>query len=423
MSSVNIAQVVGKGYKSFWNFKGRYRCLKGGRGSKKSCTAALWYIFKMMKFWEKYHLKPNTMVVRRYYNTHRDSTFRQLKWAINRLGVNHLWKATVNPLEITYIPSGQKIFFRGMDDAQSITSITVEDGYLCWVWWEEAFQCSNEDEFNKVDLSIRGVIPEPLFKQHTFTFNPWSDKIWLKKRFFDKADGKDIFALTTNYQCNEWLGEDDLEIFAKMKLENPRRYNIEGMGDWGIAEGLIYNNWQEMEFDISYFLNAKDMKGNLIYRDLKGLDFGYTNDPTALSCVFVDEKKYEIYIYDEIYRTRMSNQMIYDNIKYKGYQHHLITADCEDTRTINELYLLGLNRIKASKKGHGSKIAGIQKLMDYKIYVHPRCVNHIVELSNYVWDKDKDTGKPINEPIDEYNHLMDALRYATEKCNGRTFSF
>lgn len=135
-----------------------------------------------------------------------------------------------------------------------------------------------------------------------------------------------------------------------MKLENPRRYNIEGMGDWGIAEGLIYNNWQEMEFDISYFLNAKDMKGNLIYRDLKGLDFGYTNDPTALSCVFVDEKKYEIYIYDEIYRTRMSNQMIYDNIKYKGYQHHLITADCEDTRTINELYLLGLNRIKASKK-------------------------------------------------------------------------
>ena len=172
MTAINISQIVGRGYKTFWNFKGRYRCLKGGRGSKKSCTTALWYIYNMMKFYERYRLKPNTMVVRRYYNTHRDSTYRQLKWAINRLGVDHLWHCTVNPLEITYKPSGQKIFFRGMDDAQSITSITVEDGYICWVWWEEAFQCSNEDEFNKVDLSIRGAIPYPLFKQHTFTFNP-----------------------------------------------------------------------------------------------------------------------------------------------------------------------------------------------------------------------------------------------------------
>lgn len=186
MTTINIAEVVGRGYAKFWNFKGRYRCLKGGRGSKKSCTTALWYIYNMMKFYERYGLKPNTMVVRRYYNTHRDSTYRQLKWAINRLGVDHLWHCTVNPLEITYKPSGQKIFFRGMDDAQSITSITVEDGYICWVWWEEAFQCSNEDEFNKVDLSIRGAIPYPLFKQHTFTFNPWSDKIWIKKDFLIK---------------------------------------------------------------------------------------------------------------------------------------------------------------------------------------------------------------------------------------------
>ena len=262
-----------------------------------------------------------------------------------------MWKATVNPLEITYIPSGQKIFFRGMDDAQSITSITVEDGYLCWVWWEEAFQCSNEDEFNKVDLSIRGVIPEPLFKQHTFTFNPWSDKIWLKKRFFDKADGKDIFALTTNYQCNEWLGEDDLEIFAKMKLENPRRYNIEGMGDWGIAEGLIYNNWQEMEFDISYFLNAKDMKGNLIYRDLKGLDFGYTNDPSAFVCMLIDTKARELYIFDEMYQRGMINDDIFKKINSMGYAKERIVADSAEPKSIFELKRLGLRRIKASKKG------------------------------------------------------------------------
>ena len=142
-----------------------------------------------------------------------------------------------------------------------------------------------------------------------------------------------------------------------------------------------------------------------------------------MSCIFVDEDKYEIFVYDEIYRTQLTNQQIRDNIRYKGYMNDVIIADNEDARTINELRLLGLNRIKAAQKGKGSVLAGIQKLQDYHIYVHPRCMNHVVEFSNYVWDKDKDTGKPINEPMDEYNHLMDALRYATERCNRRTFSF
>ena len=183
----HLPAVIGKGYKTFWNFKGRYRILRGSRGSKKSTTAAMWYIYNMMKYWHEAGLKPHTLVVRRYYNTHRDSTFAQLKWAINRLGVKHKWKVTKTPLELTYKPSGQKILFRGLDDPQSITSITVEEGNLCWAWWEEAFQCTSEDDFNKVDLSIRGELPEGLFKQHTLTFNPWSDKIWIKKRFFDKV--------------------------------------------------------------------------------------------------------------------------------------------------------------------------------------------------------------------------------------------
>ena len=260
----SLPKLIGKGYKKFWNFKGRYRVLKGGRGSKKSTTASFWFPYNMMKYWHTYGLKPCTLVIRRYYNTHRDSTFAQLRWAINRLGVAHLWKATKSPLELTYIPSGQKIMFRGLDDPQSITSITVEDGHLCWVWWEEAFQITNEDDFNKIDMSIRGEMPEPLFKQHTFTFNPWSEKIWLKARFFDKVgtDGlskdEDILALTKNYDCNEFLGEDDIRIFEKMKEENPRRYSIEGLGEWGIAEGLVFENWQELDFDAEYMKRQLD---------------------------------------------------------------------------------------------------------------------------------------------------------------------
>lgn len=426
---VCLKKVVGKGYKTFWKFKGRYRVLKGGRGSKKSTTASLWFPSQMMKYFDRYKLKPCVLVIRRYYNTHRDSTFAQLKWAINRLGVSHLWKATKSPLELTYKPSGQKIMFRGLDDPQSITSITVEDGHLCWVWWEEAFQITSEDDFNKVDMSIRGEMPKPLFKQHTFTFNPWSEKIWLKKRFFDKVNSSglseenDILAITKNYDCNEFLGEDDLKIFERMKRDNPRRYEIEGLGAWGIAEGLVFENWQELEFDYEYMKRKLDRRDNFVYRQLQGLDFGYTNDPTAFIAILADEKEKKLFIYDEIYRTRMKNRDIYQTLKYKGFETSRICADSEAPRTIDELKDLGLHRIFGAKKGRGSVKAGIQKLQDYKIYVHPKCINTIVELSNYVWDTDKDTGKPSTDPIDDYNHLMDALRYATEELNYTNFSW
>jgi len=425
----SLPKLIGKGYKQFWNYKGRYRVLKGGRGSKKSTTASFWFPYNMMKYWHTYGLKPCTLVIRRYYNTHRDSTFAQLKWAINRMEVSHLWKATKSPLELTYIPSGQKIMFRGLDDPQSITSITVEDGHLCWVWWEEAFQVTNEDDFNKVDMSIRGEMPEPLFKQHTFTFNPWSEKIWLKKRFFDKVgtdglskDG-DILAITRNYDCNEFLGDDDRRIFEKMKEENPRRYSIEGEGNWGIAEGLVFENWQELDFDAEYMKRQLDRDDSPKYRQLHGIDFGYTNDPTAFIALLADEKEKKIFIYDEVYKTRMKNKDIYETLKYKGFEKARICADSEDPKTIDELKDLGLYRMFGAKKGKGSVKAGIQKLQDYKIYVHPSCVNTIVELSNYVWATDKDTGKPTTDPIDEYNHLMDALRYATEELNSTNFSW
>lgn len=425
----SLPEIIGKGYKTFWNSRHRYRVLKGGRGSKKSTTASFWFPYNMMKYWHQYGLKPHTLVIRRYYNTHKDSTYAQLKWAINRLGVAHLWKATKSPLELTYIPSGQKIMFRGLDDPQSITSITVEDGYLCWTWWEEAFQCTNEDDFNKVDLSIRGEIPQPLFKQHTLTFNPWSDKIWLKKRFFDIVgsegvnDEENVLAITRNYDCNEFLGEDDLKIFEQMKAKNPRRYDIEGKGNWGIAEGLIFENWQELEFDIEAMKRSLDTYDRPKYKQLFGMDFGYTNDPTAFIALMVDEKNKVIFIFDEIYKTYMKNEHIRDAIKYKGYDNQRIAADSSAPKDIDTLKDMGLHRIYGAKKPKGSINSGIQKLQDYKIYVHPRCTNTIVELSNYVWQPDRDTGKPSNEPMDEYNHLMDALRYATFELGRSNFSW
>ena len=407
---INLPQIVGKGYATYWNYKGRYRVVKGGRGSKKSTTTALWIIYNMMKY-----PLANTLVIRRVFNTHKDSTYTQLKWASNILKVSHLWKFSKSPLEATYIPTGQKILFRGLDDPMSITSITVEHGHLCWCWFEEAFQVMNEDDFNKVDMSIRGELPKGYFKQITLSFNPWSEKHWLKKRFFD-AEDEDVLAITTNYACNEFLGEDDKKLFEKMKINNPRRYNIEGLGNWGIAEGLIYNNFEELDFDIEEIKKRKNIKSAF------GLDFGYTNDPTAFICSLVDLDNMEIFIFDEHYQKAMSNKMIVDMIKYKGYAKERIIGDSSEPKSIDDIKKQGIYRIKGARKGKDSILNGIQYIQDFKIYVHPKCENTIIELSNYGWDT-KDCNA-INKPIDDYNHLMDALRYSLEdiRLGGKVFN-
>ena len=406
----NLPQIIGKGYATYWNYKGRYRVVKGGRGSKKSTTTALWIIYKMMQY-----PLANTLVIRRIFNTHKDSTYTQLKWASNVLGVSHLWKFSKSPLEATYIPTGQKILFRGLDDPMSITSITVEHGHLCWCWFEEAFQVMNEDDFNKVDMSIRGELPKGYFKQITLSFNPWSEKHWLKKRFFDVKD-EDVLAITTNYACNEFLGEDDKKLFEKMKINNPRRYDIEGLGNWGIAEGLVYSNFEELDFDIEEIKKRKNVKSAF------GLDFGYTNDPTAFICLLVDLDNMEIFIFDEHYQKAMSNKMIVDMIKYKGYAKERIIGDSSEPKSIDDIKKQGIYRIKGARKGKDSILNGIQYIQDFKIYVHPKCENTIIELSNYVWDT-KD-GNAINKPIDDYNHLMDALRYSLEdiRLGGKAFN-
>lgn len=405
MKRVNIAQVIGGGYKDFWFSQHRYLIVKGGRGSKKSTTAALKIIYTMMK-----QPLTNALVIRRVFNTLRDSCFQQLKWAAERLQVSHLWKFTLSPLEAVYLPTGQRILFRGLDDPMSITSITVDKGYINLVWFEEFYQVEKEDDFNKIDMSIRGEMEPGYYKQIIMTFNPWSEKHWIKRRFFDNPDSNTL-ALTTTYKCNEWLGADDIALFEAMKINNPRRYRIEGEGEWGVSQGLIYTNVSEREFDI---LEVSKRPGTT---SIFGLDFGYTNDPTAFICGIVDEKAKELYIYDEHYEKAMTNSDIAKMIKYKGYAKEQIIADSAEPKSIEEIKRAGIPRIKAAAKGKDSILNGIQLIQDYKLIVHPKCENTLLELSNYIWDT-KD-GAMINKPIDDYNHLLDALRYGMERIKRR----
>ena len=415
-----MQQMVGKGYAEFWNCKKRYRVVKGSRASKKSQAMALWCISQLMKYPDA-----NLLVVRKVEETLRDSCCSDLIWAIRKLKVEDHWEYPKKPnskLEITYKPTGQKILFRGLDNPLKVTSIGVEKGVLCWVWIEEAYEITKEEDFDTLDESIRGEVPEGLFKQITLTFNPWNEKHWLKKKFFD-VPSDDTLAITTNYLCNEWLDESDRNVFEKMKINNPRRYQVAGLGNWGIIDGLVYENWKEEEFILISRVDydrLENKEGNYIIKDhlesTFGLDFGYTNDPSALFCGMVDKKNMKIYVFDEMYEKGLSNKAIYQKILTKGYAKEHITGDSAEPKSIDELRNLGLYRISSANKGKDSINNGIQYIQDFEIIIHPKCVNFITEISNYTWDSDK-FGNKLNKPIDDFNHLLDAFRYAMERFN------
>lgn len=408
MTQIKIKDVIGKNYDLFWNDKHFYRVVKGSRGSKKSKTIAINMIYRIMKYPES-----NLLVIRRVFNTLRNSCRADLIWAINRLKVNHLWKIPKGEHTLTYLPTGQQILFAGLDDPLKLTSITVAQGYLNFVWIEEAFQIEKQEMFETLEESIRGILPSHLFHQITLSFNPWSEDHWLRKRFYNDTYDREytddlIYAITTDYTMNEFLDEVTLKRFEEMKIKRPNRFRVAGLGEWGIAEGLVYNNWEVLEFD-----PVKLLRSDFSLEAAFGLDFGFTNDPSAFIAVIVDLRNKRLFIFDEFYKKRLLNNEIAEEIKIRGYSKDEITADCAEAKSIEEIRSYGIGRIKQSSKGKGSVNQGIQYIQQFDIYVHPKCTNTIMEFKNYVWEEKN--GITLNKAADNYNHLMDALRYALEK--------
>ena len=444
---VDLPKVIGKGYKDFWNFKGRYRVVKGGRGSKKSTTASLWYIANMMSYNVKYGAKPNVLVVRKTFKDHQRSTFQQLKWACSQLGVEKYWKWTVAPLQGVYLPTGQKIMFAGLNDPDSIKSITVEDGDLCWVWVEEAYQIADFEQWRIVEMSVARSIKHPmLFPQFTFVFNPTHESSWLKREFFDKVNpltgynevalldeddnvvvpSHDIMAITRNYDCNEFLDVSYHRKMEELRLTNPRAYRTDGLGEWGQTAGLVFQNWKVENFEPSIIKNLKDRFGRPIYTELYGADWGF-RDPTAFAFVLASKKEKKIYIFDEIYGEELSNDQIRKAVEEKGIRTKVIIADSADARTINELRNTGdelrIPRIQKVRKSPDFKIATIRKISDYEIIIHPDCLNATREFATYAWVVDRDTGKQLEQLPDGYDHYIDAFIYAMSEYAKGGWSF
>lgn len=398
----NLPKMISEAYAPLFNTKHRYIVYKGSRGSGKSEAEATKVIYDIIT-------KPyvNWLVLRRYANTNRQSTFTLLQKVANRMGVGNLFQFNSSLPEITYKPTGQKILFRGADKPLSITSISVETGNLCRLWVEEAYQLESEEAFDTVDESMRGIINDSNgFYQTVLTFNPWNERHWLKKRFFDKDTrvGNSL-ALTTTYKDNPFLDEDYVNRLLEMKERNPRRARVAVDGEWGVAEGLIYENTIVEKFDIREVLKGA--------RIVRGMDWGYGPDPTAFIEYGINVRTKDVYIFKEMYKQHMLTDEIFKWLYVNGYQQGDIRADYANggDRMIQELKNKG---IKGMKRAHKYEIMfGVTYLQDYKIHVLPTLEHTIEELNSYVYDTDKEGGW-VGKAVDKNNHLMDAMRYAVE---------
>lgn len=338
------------------------------------------------------------LVVRKVATTLRDSIYSLFKIVLSNGGFN--FKENKSNMTIT-LDNGSVFLFKGMDDPEKIKSIAdITDVVI-----EEATELTLED-FTQLDIRLRHNTAK--YQQITLMFNPVSKVNWCYKRWFEKGTPDKTNIIHTTYKDNKFLPQEYIDTLERLVETNPSYYKIYCLGEFATLDKLIFPQAKQVEFD--YQQLAKQEHITAVF----GLDWGYVNDPTAFICTLVDTKNKELWIYDEHYQKAMLNDEIADMIIKKGYAKERIIGDSAEQKSIADLKRLGIRRLKGAKKGKDSVLNGIQYMQQYKIYIHPRCVNAKIEFENYTWEKDKSTGEYINKPVDNYNHIIDGLRYSLE---------
>lgn len=377
------------------DFSTRFIVFYGGAGSGKSHFIAQRLIYKGLKSVRK------VLVLRKVNRTTKASTFQLLLDIIKQFGIYD--RCSINRTDFTItLPNGSQFLCMGLDDPEKIKSITG----LTDAWLEEATEFTMDD-FSQVNLRIRD--PKAKDQQVILSFNPVSKANWCYLQFFapnPELDEfrKNVVIVHTNYLDNPHLPKEYVETLLQMRKTNEVYYKIYALGEFGSLDKLVYNNWQVMDFD------PQKISGPL----LCGLDFGYTNDPTRFVASILCEEEGRIYVFKEWGGTGYLNDQIADAIKEMGFAKSIICADSAEQKSIDEIKKMGVPRIKPCVKGKGSILQGIQKIQQYELIVAPSCKEIIEELSNYSWKKDKNTNEYINEPIDQFNHCLDALRYSMQ---------
>jgi phage terminase large subunit len=343
----------------------------------------------------------NYLIIRNTANTLRTSVFNEIRRIILSFGLVKLFKINKTEMTITCI-TGYQILFRGLDDPEKLKSIIPEKGVITDVLVEEATE-TKRDAIKQLYKRLRGK--SNVLKRLTLCFNPIFRTHWIYKEYFKNwVEGETEYhddklsILKTTYKDNlRFLEQDDVD---ELKNEQDEYYRqVYTLGNWGILGDLIFTNWK-----IEDLSKIKDTFGNYY----NGLDFGFSNDPSAAGRQAIKGKK--LYILQElIYEKGLTNDAIAKKLK-PIIDKEYIRCDSAEPKSIAELRGYDINAL-AARKGPGSVNFGIQYIKQFQIIIDRSCQNAINEVQLYQWKKDKD-GEVINTPIDKNNHFMDQVRYA-----------
>lgn len=373
----------------------------GGASSGKSHGVVQKVVLKALKHW-KYPRK--VLWLRKVDRTIQDSIFTDVVDCLSTWKLLPLCKVNKSNRTIN-LPNGAVFLFKGMDDPEKIKSIKG----LSDVVMEEASEF-NQDDFTQLTLRLRE--PKHKDRQLFCMFNPVSKLNWTYKQWFAEdavVDHNRVAIHQSTYKDNHFLDEDNIRTIENLKQTNPAYYKIYTLGEFATLDKLVFPVFEKRR------LNLRALSQ---YPSYFGLDFGYTNDETAFMHVKVDQTNHIIYIVEEYAKHGMLNSDISRVIKQMGYAKEVITADAAEPKSIAEIKRDGIYRIRPAKKGKDSIVQGISFMQQYHIVVDDRCVKTIEELENYTYQKDKKTGEYTNEPVDAYNHEIDAVRYALNEING-----
>lgn len=365
----------------------------GGASSGKSHGVFQKIVIKALREWKK---PRKILVLRKVGATVRDSVFADVQATLSYFGILNMCKINMSAFRIE-LPNGAEFIFKGMDNPEKIKSIKgISD-----VVMEEASEFTLDD-YTQLTLRLRDKAHKQ--KQIYLMFNPVSKANWVYNAFFVKKP-KNTVVYQTTYKDNRFLDAVTRENIEELANRNEAYYKIYALGEFATLDKLVFPKYTKA------LLNKDDLRQITSYF---GLDYGFINDPSAFMHVKIDDDRKRLYVVEEYVKKGLTNDKIAESITALGYAKEQIRADSAEKKSNQELRNLGIGRVIDVKKGAGSVMQGIQYLLQYEWIVDERCVKTIEELENYTWKKDKATNEYINEPVDSYNHCLDAIRYAIQ---------
>lgn len=371
------------------DYSTRFNVFYGGAGSGKSHFVAQKLILKCLQY------KRKLLVIRKVGNTLKDSVWAmflkllyQMPQVISRVNKSDFTIELIN---------GSVILFKGLDDPEKVKSIEGITDIVV----EEASELT-EDDFDQLNLRLRAKCG---MLQIHLMFNPVSKVNWVYKRFFENGTPEDTVIIHTTYKDNPYLPQEYINSLLRLERTNPAYYKIYVLGAFATLDKLVF------PVKTVRLISQDEVKDMPFWI---GMDFGYTNDPTAITWGYVDQVNKVLFITGEYNKRGMTNDVIAQAITNLGFAKERIVADSAEPKSIAELKRLGISRITAAVKGPDSVKNGIDRLQRYDIVIDERCTNTIEEFDNYTWVKDKKTGEYINQPVDSFNHHIDSIRYGTQ---------